>query len=138
MTLGMLTALRTTRATAIRDLLDIGATGALIDIYDGTRPATGAAVTTQILLATVTCSTISGTVTNGVLTFNAITDGTGTAGATVGGKNATWCRFRDSSSTFVMDGSVGLSGSDINLNSVLIATGQTVSVTSGSITEGNA
>lgn len=138
MTLGFATTLRTARATAIRDALDVGATGALIDIYDGTRPATGAAITTQILLATLTCSTISGTITNGVLTFNAITDGTGTAGATGTGKTATWCRMRDSASTFVTDGSVGTSGADINLNSTLIATGQTVSCTSGVITEGNA
>lgn len=136
MTLGFLTALRTTRATAIETLLDAGSTGALIDVYSGTRPATGAGIGASVLLSTLTCSKPAGSVSNGVLTLNAVTNGTGTAGAGAG-TSATWCRFRDSNSTFVMDGSVGTSGADLNLNSVIIATGQTVSVTSGTITEGN-
>jgi hypothetical protein len=56
----------------------------------------------------------------------------------VGGKNATWARVKDSTGAFVADGSVGTSGSDFIMGSVLIATGQTVSITSGTITEGNA
>lgn len=138
MTLGMSTAPRTNRATQILNAIDAGPAAGYVEIYSGTRPATGAAVGAAVLLATCTCSDPSGTVSNGVLTFNAFSNGTGTAGAGAGGTNATWCRFKDSTGAFVQDGSVGTSGSDINLGSVLIATGQTVSITSGSITEGNA
>lgn len=138
MTLGMSATLRSNRSTQILNALDANASAGFVEIYSGTRPATGAAIGGAVLLATCTLSKPSGTVTSGVLNFSAISNGTGTAGAGAGGTNATWCRFKDGASTFVADGSVGTSGADLNLNSVLIGTGQTVSVTSGSITEGNA
>ncbi len=138
MTLGMNTALRSARMTAVLTDLDKNASAGFVEIYSGTRPATGGAIGGAVLLATCTLSKPTGTVTNGVLTFSAISNGTGTAGAGAG-TSATWCRFKDGAGVFVQDGSVGLSGSDLNLSgSVVIATGQTVSITSGTLTEGNA
>jgi hypothetical protein len=131
MALGLATALRTTRATAIRDAIDAGAAG-LLRIYDGARPATGGSVTN--LLAELTLSDPCGTVTNGVLTFSAITqdasaNNTGTA---------TWFRIVTSAAAFVLDGSVGTSGADLNLTTTSVTTGQPVQVTSLVFTEGNA
>lgn len=138
MTLGFSTTLRNNRATQIVNALDANASPGQGLIYSGTRPATGAAITSQLLLATVTLSKPSGTVSGGVITFAAITSGTGSAAATASGTDATWVRFLDGGGTFVTDGSVGTSGADLNLNAIHIVTGATVSVTSGSIVEGNA
>ena len=106
---------------------------ALLRIYDGTRPATGGTATT--LLAELTCSaTFAPAASGGVLTLNAITQDS-SANAT---GTATWFRIVQSNGTsFVMDGNVGTSGSDLNLTSTSITTGQPVSVTSFVITEGN-
>lgn len=108
--------------------------GALLRIYDGTRPATGGAATT--LLAQLTCgSPFAGAASGGELTANAITqdssaDATGTA---------TWFRLVASDgTTHVLDGDVGASGSDLNLSSVSIVAGGTVDVTSFVVTGGNA
>jgi hypothetical protein len=109
----------------------IGASG-LVRIYDGTRPASGGAATTllaQLALSVTSAPAASG----GVLTFNAITqdssaDATGTA---------TWFRVTTSGGTFVIDGSVGTSGSDLNLTTTSIVATQPVSISSFVITEGN-
>jgi hypothetical protein len=107
---------------------------ALLRIYDGSRPATGGAPTT--LLAELTCNaTFAAAAAAGVLTLNAITaDASANASGT-----ATWFRIVQSDgSTHVFDGNVGTSGSDLNLNSVSITAGGSVSVTSWTITAGNA
>lgn len=108
---------------------------ALLRIYDGTRPATGAAITSQVLLAELTCNaTFAPAASGGTLTLNAITqdssaNNTGTA---------TWFRIVKSDGTsFVLDGNVGTSGSDLNLVTTSIVATQPVSVTSFVITEGN-
>ena len=109
----------------------IGASG-LLRIYDGTRPASGGTATT--LLAQLALSATSAPAASGaVLTFNAITqdssaDATGTA---------TWFRVTTSGGTFVIDGSVGTSGSDLNMTTTSIVATQPVQVTSFVITEGN-
>lgn len=107
--------------------------GALLRIYDGSRPATGGTPTT--LLAELVCgSPFAAAAVNGVLTANAIAqDASANANGT-----ATWFRIVQSDgSTFVMDGSVGTSGSDLNLTTTSIVAGQPVSVSSFVITEGN-
>lgn len=107
---------------------------ALLRIYDGSRPATAGAATT--LLAELTCNaTFAAAAVNGVLTLNAITaDSSANATGT-----ATWFRIVQSDgTTFVLDGDVGTSGSDLNLTSVSIVATQTVSISSFVITEGNA
>jgi hypothetical protein len=107
---------------------------ALLRIYDGSRPATGGTATT--LLAELTCNaTFAAGASGGVLTLNAITaDSSANATGT-----ATWFRIvQADGTTHVLDGNVGTSGSDLNLNSVSIVSGAQVSVTSFTITEGNA
>lgn len=106
---------------------------ALIRLYDGSRPATGGTATT--LLAELTCgATFAPAASGGVLTLNAITqDASANASGT-----ATWFRIvKSDGTTFVLDGNVGTSGSDLNLTTNVIVITQPVSITSFVITEGN-
>jgi hypothetical protein len=107
---------------------------ALLRIYSGTRPETGDTATT--LLAELTCNaTFAPGAASGVLTLNAITQDS-SANAT---GTASWFRIVQSDgSTHVLDGDVGTSGSDLNLTTVSIVSGQPVSITSATITRGNA
>lgn len=132
----MAIAYSTTVRNAMLDTVTTNAgASALIRIYDGTRPATGGATTN--LLATLTCNaTFAPASSGGVLTLNAITSGTGTAAAGAG-TTATWFRLTTSGGTFVLDGSISTSGSDLNMSSTTIATGQTVAISSFVLTEGN-
>lgn len=107
---------------------------ALLRIYSGTRPATGGTATT--LLAELTCNaTFAPGASSGVLTLNAITQDS-SANAT---GTASWFRIVQSDgSTHVLDGDVGTSGSDLNLTTVSIVSGQPVSISNAAITRGNA
>lgn len=106
---------------------------ALLRIYDGSRPATGGTATT--LLAELTCNaTFAPGASSGVLTLNAITQDS-SANAT---GTATWFRIvKADGTTFILDGNIGTSGSDLNLTTTSIVITQPVSVTSFVITEGN-
>lgn len=133
MALAYSTTLRNTRLDAIDDAVNGGAGAGLLRIYDGTRPATGGTATT--LLAELTFSDPAfGAASGGSISASAITDDS-SANAT---GTATWFRVVDSAGTFVMDGDVGTSGSDLNLNTTSIQSGGTVEVTSFDITAGNA
>lgn len=106
---------------------------ALLSIYDGTRPATGGTATT--LLAQLTCNaTFAPSASGGVLTLNAITtDSSANATGT-----ASWFRITTSGATHIVDGNVGTSGSDLNLNTLSIVSGGPVAVSSFTVTAGNA
>ena len=127
------TTVRNERVQRIQVNIDLGAGAGLFRIYDGTRPATCGTATT--LLAELTFSDpCAPSASGGVLTMSAITaDASANATGT-----ATWFRNVDSTGTCVLDGNVGTSGSDLNLNSTGITTGQNVAVTSYTITDGNA
>ena len=129
MALAFSTATRTGRVDAI--VTAIGASG-LLRIYDGSRPASGGTATT--LLAELALSATAGTTSNGVLTFSTITQDS-RANAT---GTATWFRVVTSGGTFVIDGNVATSASDLNLTTTSIVATQPVSVTSATITDGNA
>lgn len=133
MALKFSTTLRNSRADAITTA--VGGSG-LLRIYDGTRPAgPGTAVTSQVLLAELTCNaTFAAAASGGVLTLNAITQDS-SANAT---GTATWFRIVTSGGTAVLDGDVSTSGSDLNLTTVSIVATQPVSISSATITEGNA
>jgi hypothetical protein len=130
MALGYVAAIRNRQLDGITT--EVGASG-LLRIYSGSRPATGGTETT--VLAELTCNaTFAPAASGGVLTLNAITadssaNSTGTA---------SWFRILTSGAVAKIDGNVGTSGSDLNLNSVSITAGGTVSVTSFTITAGNA
>ena len=111
---------------------------ATINLYNGTQPASpDTALSGQTLLATLTCNaTFAPGASGGVLTLNSITDGTGTAGAG-SGMVANFFRLTTSGSVAIIDGTVGISGCDLNINNTSIATGQDVSCTSATITMGN-
>lgn len=129
MALGYETTLRNTRLNAITTA---AGANALLRLYSGARPATGGATTT--LLAELTCgATFAPAASAGVLTLNAITQDP-SANAT---GTATWFRLVTSGGSFVLDGSVATSGSDMNLISTSIVVGQPVSITSFTITDGN-
>lgn len=116
----------------------VGANAA-IDLYSGTKPAGGpdTAITSQLLLATLPASaTFAPAPSGGVLTANALSGGTGTAAAG-GGTVATWYRLRTSGGVGHVDGTVGISGCDLNINNVNIATGQAVTVTGYTLANAN-
>lgn len=100
----------------------------LLKIYDGSQPAgPGTAVGAQVLLGTLTCGTpfaagaSSGLLTAGAITQDSAADATGTA---------SWYRLCTSGGTAIIDGSVGTSGADLNLNTTSIVTGGPIAVTS--------
>ena len=131
MTVGMVAGLRNARLDAITTF---AGASCKLRIYSGARPATGETATT--LLAELTCNaTFAPAASGAVLTLNAITqdssaDATGTA---------TWARiFKADGTTIVLDCSVGTAAADIILNTTSIVAGAAVSVTSATITEGNA
>lgn len=135
MALGFSTTLRNNMLDEITALLDAGVAAGKLRIYDGTRPSNGGAATN--LLAELDLSDPSaGAAAAGVLTFSAISAETSAPFA--GTNTATWFRMVDSDANFVIDGNVGTSGSDLNLNSTSITQGATVSVTNATVTAGNA
>jgi hypothetical protein len=124
-------AMRNAACNAIVDSLDTGGAGT-IKIYDGTQAATAdTAISTQNLLVTITLnSTAFGNASNGVATLNGVPL-SGTAGAT---GTASWFRMANGSGTTILDGSVGTSNADLILNTTSILNGNTVQVTSGTLT----
>lgn len=129
------TAIRSSRMQALLNAIDANATPGTLALYTATQPATGAAITDQVLLGTLTFARPCGSVTDGVLTFYAISQD-GNADAT---GIATWARARDGNGVFVADMDVGLtnSGAAVQMDNTQIYQGGIISVTSGTITDGN-
>lgn len=124
------TASRNAAADAIVDLLDAGAGAGTLKIYTGPQPATGDTAESGTLLATFTLSDPAfGAASSGVATAAAIANTTGVAAGTAG-----YFRAEDSTGANVLDGSVGTSGADLNLNTTTISVGLTVSITSWTVT----
>ena len=128
MALGMSTALRNARGAA---LTTEAGNAAKFQIYSGVRPATSAAITVQVKLAEFTMGTPFATTSTGVTT---ITLPVNTVGLAAG--IATWARLtKADGTTFVMDFS---EGSDFTLNTTTVSIGLTMSMSTATITEGNA
>lgn len=121
--------LKNSTLTPIQTAIDAGAAGGKINIYSGTIPATVAtAVTTQVLLGTLTFSDPCGAVYAGALTMGAITqdaaaDATGTA---------TWARITDADGNAKMDIDVTNTGGGgtLQLNTVNIVAGGPILISS--------
>jgi len=116
-------------ADAVAALLNSG----YLRIYDGSQPANAnTAVSTQTLLAELRFgSTAFAASSGGVITANAITDDTD-ANAT---GTASWVRcLKSDGTTVIMDGSVGTSGCDLNMNSTAIQIHAQISVTALTLT----
>lgn len=134
MTVSLATATRNAKLDAITTQL--GASP-LLRIYSGTPPASaGTALSGNTKLAELAMSaTPFPAASGGVLTANAITteaaaDATGTA---------TFYRlYKSDGSTCIAQGTVGTSGSDLNLNTTSVVAGGPVAVSSFTYTESNA
>jgi hypothetical protein len=123
-----------TRHAQNEGLITYVATNSQFNLYSGTQPANAnTAITTQVLLVSMPIAGVFGTDTNGTLTLGAVTQTNAAASGT-----ASFFRIFKSDNSVVMDGSVGLSGADLILNSVEIAAGQSVDITAGTIIRGNA
>ena len=133
MTTRISTAARNAAADGVVDLLDAGAGAGYIEIRTGAQPAAVGDAATGTLLATLPLSdpafgaAANGTATAGAITSDANADNSGNAG---------WFRAYDSEGTAVIDGSVTATGGggDMQLTSVAITAGETVQVTSWTVT----
>lgn len=118
------TACKTARMEAVVAQIDAGAGTSTIEI--GTAGMAS-------VLAVFDLPDPCGTVTNGVLTFDMdpdLVDASANASGT-----AAEARIKDGDGTVVISGlTVGTSGADVILDSVSITSGQTVTLTTGSIT----
>lgn len=122
---------RSAACDAIVDRVDTGGAGS-IKLYTGTQAATAdTAIGAQTLLVTITLSaTAFGSASNGVATLA----GTPLSATAVASGTATWFRMANGSGTTIMDGSVGTSSADLIVNTTTIASGNTVTVNSGTVT----
>ena len=106
---------------------------AKLRIYDGTQPATGGAATTLLAEFTLGSPFAAGAAA-GVLSPTLPSNVVGLAAST-----ATWFRVvKADGTTQVIDGSAGTGAEQLVLNSATISIGVAVSVTSWTITRGNA
>lgn len=120
--------LQSSMLSVVQNAIDAGASGGLINIYSGTMPATpDTAVTSQVLLGTLTFPTVSGTVTSQVFTAGSITPDS-SANNTY---TATWARITDSDNNPVLDCDVSSSAGTgaIKLNTTSIVAGGPISIT---------
>lgn len=129
----------THRNNAMSDLVTaVGSTGYLM-IVTGAQPASVATVDTGTVLVALPLSATMGTVSGGVLTFNAITATAATAAGTAAHflicttSSTSNCEAA-SSTTRIIQGSVSTSGADLNFSSTSFTVGETISVTSFTIT----
>ena len=123
MAISLNTTLRNARATAI--VTEAGA-NAKLAVYT-------AAYGTKLYEST--CATTLGTVSGGVLTLNAVGNGTGLAAGTA----AIARLFKSDGTTMVIEGlTVGTSGTNIVITNTTIAISDTITTSGGTITEGNA
>ena len=123
-----------TRDAQQQGLITYAGSGSIIHLYTGTQPANAnTALSGNTLLVALTIAGGFGTDSNGTLTLGTVTDGTAVATGT-----AEFFRITKSdNTTVIMDGSVGVSGCDLNLNNTSIATTQVVGISSGTIIRAN-
>lgn len=128
--------IRNDRLTVIKAAIDAGSGAGEVHFYTTPLPTTtGAAITTQTLLATCALSDPCGSVSNAVLTFDVIADDLA-ADAT---GTVAFGRIVDSAGNFVADGDAGIAGSGavFIFNTLSFIAGGAVRITGAAITEGN-
>lgn len=103
-----------------------------IDVYDGSRPANPqTAVTSQVKLLRFTLPNPPfAAAVDGVATANAVPATTGLDNGT-----ATWCRMLNAAEAVLADGDVDTAGEEVNLSTVSITVGGSVTLTSGTHTQ---
>lgn len=123
-----------TRHAQNEGLITYAGTGCILNIYQGTQPANAnTGITTQTLLVSCPIAGVFGTDTDGTLTLGAVTTGVAVATGT-----ASFFRvFKSDNTSVVMDGSVGVTGADLNLDTTNINITQSVNITGGTIIRNN-
>jgi hypothetical protein len=101
----------------------------LIKIYTGTQPSLDAALTGVLLVTLTFGATAFGASSSAVATANAVASGTAGNTGTAG-----YFALCESGGAIVMTGTCGTSGCDINMSTVAITSGVTVSCSSFTIT----
>lgn len=128
-------AARSAMGQALISTFDAAAGPCTLKFYDGAMPASVAtAVTTQVLLGTLTCNDPVASEATGIVTFNTITqDDAADASGTV-----TWARLFDGAGVAQMDMDVSNAAGAgvIKMNTVTIVAGGPIKVTSFTITMG--
>jgi hypothetical protein len=110
------TAVRTAIAQAVEDAIDADASAGYLQFE----------TSSDVEVATITFDTTAGTVTNGVLTFSSLPKSdTNATGGTIAQAS-----IYDGAATKVLECACGTSGSDINLSSLAIGAGDTVTLSS--------
>lgn len=121
-----------TRNAILAPLISQIGNAALLRIYDGVKPADVAAPVTGNMLAELSFASPPATApSGGVLTFSPVTSD---LSANASGVATHFRIYQSDGTTAVMQGDVGTSGSDLNLDNVNIMSGTTVAVTSIKIT----
>jgi hypothetical protein len=116
----------------VTDIVTLASTTAYLLIYSGSVPAHCATAASGTLLASLPMSNPIGTVTSGVLTMSAITAAAASSAGTAG-----YWRICTSSAgtTVIAQGTVAVSGGDLNFASGIIWTlSENISVSSFTIT----
>lgn len=133
MSIGLATTTRNNRGQAVIEDIDSGADPSYMKFYTAPRPVTGGVVTD--LIGANELYDPSGSMSNGVLTFNLISDELSVKKT----GDIAWARITDGDGVFVMDMDCGLSGSgaEIIFDNLSAQLGGTIKILSGSITEGN-
>ena len=130
----MLTYSNGTRHSQNEGLIAYAGSNAKLNIYAGTRPANAnTVITTQTLLVSLPIPGAFGTDVNGTLTLGSVVP----ANASNTGTASFFRIFKSDGTTVVMDGSVGTTGADLNLNTTSITALQQVSITAGTIIREN-
>ncbi|MFG1333979.1 hypothetical protein V5F41_22345 [Xanthobacter autotrophicus] len=113
---------RTARMTAVRDAIDVGSGAGKLKIL----------TSVDAVLVTLPLDVVSGAVSGDVLTFDTTPALTATASGT--GTAAKAIITTDADVTIVSGLTVGTSGTNVVLNNVSITSGQTVTITSATLT----
>lgn len=133
----MATTITTAAANSMSSALNTyinGSAAAKLRIYDATGgvPANaGTAIGSQVNLATFTLDATAFTSSGGVLTLNTVPK---TVAASATGTASFFRILLSDNTTVVLQGSVGTSGAELNLNTTSITSGVNVTITSGTIT----
>ena len=125
------TGLNEARLAGVRDFLDSGAGAATVNVYDGARPAGGAAVTTQNLLTTITLPEPCGVVAANKLTLDPVPDA-----LIVHTGDATWARILNGNGDYALgcDVTDTLGAGEIKLASTSLLIGGAARLVSGQFT----
>lgn len=133
MTLRLAALSRSAAADAVVDRLDGGAGPGTIDVRTGPQPTTPADSATGTLLLTFTLNDPAFAAASAGVTALDVDPALTATGLAAG--DAGWFRAKDSDGNVVYDGACGTSGQQLNLSTITVSVGLSVTITSGSYTQ---